>query len=59
MMNIVLWIVQGLLAAMYLMAGSMKTFQLAKVREQMPWAKDRSDGFIRFVGIWNCSAHRG
>ena len=49
-MNIALWIVQGLLAAMYLMAGSMKTFQVAKVREQMPWAKDRSDGFIRFVG---------
>jgi uncharacterized membrane protein YphA (DoxX/SURF4 family) len=51
-MNIALWIVQGLLAAMYLMAGSMKTFQPAKVREnpQMTWAKDRSDGFIRFVG---------
>ena len=51
-MNIVLWIVQGLLAAMYLMAGSMKALQPAKVREnpQMTWAKDRSDGFIRFVG---------
>jgi len=50
-MNIVLWIVQGLLAAMYLMAGQMKTFQVAKTREQMPWAKDRSNGFIRFIGI--------
>jgi uncharacterized membrane protein YphA (DoxX/SURF4 family) len=50
-MNIVLWIVQGLLAAMYLMAGAMKTFNTAKTKEQMPWAKDRSDGFIRFVGI--------
>jgi len=50
-MNIALWIAQGLLAAMYLMAGGLKTFQIAKVREQMPWAKDRSDGFIRFVGI--------
>ena len=49
-MNIALWIVQGLLAAMYLMAGSMKTFQIEKAREQMSWAKDRSDGFIRFVG---------
>jgi uncharacterized membrane protein YphA (DoxX/SURF4 family) len=51
-MNIVLWIAQGLLAAMYLMAGSMKAFQPAKVREnpQMIWAKDRPDGFIRFVG---------
>jgi uncharacterized membrane protein YphA (DoxX/SURF4 family) len=52
-MNIALWIAQGLLAAMYLMAGSMKAFQPAKVREnpQMTWAKNRTDGFIRFVGI--------
>ena len=50
-MNIALWIAQGLLAAMFLMAGALKTFQVAKVREQMPWAKNRSDGFIRFVGI--------
>jgi uncharacterized membrane protein YphA (DoxX/SURF4 family) len=51
-MNIALWIVQGLLAAMYLMAGSMKTFQPAKVREnpQITWAKHRPDRFIRFVG---------
>lgn len=51
-MNIVLWIAQGLLAIMYLMAGSMKAFQPAKVRAnpQMSWAKDRPDGFIRFVG---------
>ena len=49
-MNIALWIVQGLLAAMYLMAGSMKTFNTAKAREQLPWAKNRSDGFVRFVG---------
>lgn len=52
-MNIALWIAQGLLAAMYLMAGSMKTFQTAKTREnpQMTWTKGRSDGYIRFVGI--------
>ena len=50
-MNIALWIAQGLLAAMYLMAGSMKTFQTAKAKAQFPWAKDRADGFIRFVGI--------
>ena len=50
-MNIVLWIVQGLLAAMYGMAGSMKLFQTSKAKEQMSWAKNRSDGFVRFVGI--------
>jgi uncharacterized membrane protein YphA (DoxX/SURF4 family) len=50
-MNIVLWIAQGLLAAMYLMAGTMKTFQTAKARQAMTWTKGRSDGFVRFVGI--------
>jgi len=50
-MNIALWIAQGLLAAMYLMAGIIKTFQTAKAKEQMSWAKERSDGFVRFVGV--------
>lgn len=50
-MNIALWVAQGLLAAMYLMAGQLKTFQPAKARETMTWAQGRSDGFIRFVGI--------
>lgn len=49
-MNIVLWIAQILLAAMYGMAGVMKTFQTAKAREQFSWAKNRSDSFVRFVG---------
>ena len=42
-MNIALWIVQILLAAMYSMAGIMKAFQTAKAKEQVPWAKNRSD----------------
>ncbi len=51
-MNIALWIVQGLLAAFYGMAGTMKVFQTAKTREnpQMTWAHGQSDGYIRFVG---------
>lgn len=49
-MNIALWIAQGLLAAMYLMAGSMKTFQTVKAKEQFPWAKNRSENFVRFIG---------
>lgn len=49
-MNIVLWVVQILLAVMYGMAGIMKTFQTAKAKEQLPWAKNRSDTFVRFVG---------
>ena len=52
-MNIALWIAQGLLAAMYALAGSMKAFQPASVRgnPQMTWAHGRQDNFIRFVGI--------
>ncbi|HMN00419.1 MAG TPA: DoxX family protein [Anaerolineales bacterium] len=49
-MNIALWIAQVLLAAMYLMTGSMKTFMTPRAKETLPWAKDRSDGFVRFVG---------
>lgn len=50
-MNIALWIAQILLAAMYGMAGGMKTFRTAKTKEQFPWATNRSEGFVRFVGI--------
>ena len=50
-MNIALWIVQALLAAMYFMAAAMKTLQTAKAKEQLSWAKNRLDGFVRFVGI--------
>ena len=51
-MNIALWIAQGLLAAIYLMVGSLKVFQPAKVREnpRMSWAHERPDNYIRFVG---------
>jgi uncharacterized membrane protein YphA (DoxX/SURF4 family) len=50
-MNIALWIVQVLLAGMFGMAGTMKTFSVEKVRGMMPWAKDSSTAFIRFIGI--------
>ena len=51
-MNVALWIAQGMLAALYLMVGSMKTFQPAKVREnpRMTWAHGQPDNYIRFVG---------
>lgn len=50
-MNIALWIAQVLLAAMYGTAGILKTYQTTKTKQQLPWAKNRSDGFVRFVGI--------
>ena len=52
-MNIALWVVQGLLAAVYLAAGLMK---LVRPREQMvasgnfEWAKDMSDGAVKAIG---------
>ncbi|RMF50350.1 MAG: DoxX family protein, partial [Anaerolineae bacterium] len=51
-MNIALWIAQGILLLMYLMAGAMKAFQPDKVRQnpQMTWAQDKSEGYIRFIG---------
>lgn len=50
-MNIALWIIQGLLAALYLAAGGFKAFQPARAQTQMPWAKDRSLTYIRNVGL--------
>ena len=31
--------------------GFVKTFRTQSAQEQMPWARDRSERFIRFVGI--------
>ncbi|MBM7517650.1 DoxX family protein [Nocardioides nitrophenolicus] len=52
-MNLVVWIVTGLLAALFLMAGSMK---LAKSKEQivtdprMGWAEPMPPGVIKLIG---------
>ncbi len=50
-MNIALWIVQGLLAMAFLMAGGMKLMQpKEKVAEKMAWAEDFSQNAIRGIG---------
>ncbi len=49
-MNIALWIVQILLAVLYVLVGSMKVFQTARAREMMAWVKRHPDNFVRFVG---------
>ncbi|GAA4083947.1 DoxX family protein [Nocardioides kongjuensis] len=52
-MNLVVWIVTGLLAALFLMSGSMK---LAKSKEQiladprMGWAETMPAGLIKVIG---------
>ncbi len=50
-MNIALWIVQGLLAVVFLMAGGIKLIQpKEKLVEKMAWASDFSPGVIKLIG---------
>ncbi len=51
-MNTTLWIVQGIGAAMFIMAGIMKSFSpMEKLNTSVPWSKDFSAGTVRFVGL--------
>lgn len=50
-MNIALWVTQILLAGIYGSAAFRKLFQLEKVRADQEWARQSSDGYIRFVAI--------
>ena len=51
-MNTALWIIQGLLAAMFLFAGITKATQpREKLLKQFPWAEDMSLGTVRFIGV--------
>ena len=50
-MNIALWIVAGLLAAVYLAAGSVKLLKpKEELAEQMKWTKDVSARTVHGVG---------
>jgi uncharacterized membrane protein len=51
-MNIAIWILQGILAAMFGMAGVMKSIQpIEKLAPQLPWVNDFPQWVVRFVGI--------
>ncbi|WP_104091614.1 DoxX family protein [Arthrobacter sp. GMC3] len=51
-MNIVLWIVQILLAAMFFSTGLIKCTQpVARLAEKMSWVTHYKLGTVRFVGI--------
>jgi len=52
-MNVVLWVVAGLLAAAFLMAGLMKLAQpKAKLAESgMAWTEDFSAGQVKAIGL--------
>lgn len=51
-LNVSLWIAQGLLATIYIMAGSIKTFQAIEALTQMlPWVDSVPSELVRFIGI--------
>lgn len=51
-LNISLWVAQGLLAAMFLMAGAMKSTQpIEQLATSLPWVTQVPSGLVRFIGI--------
>jgi len=50
-MNIVLWVLQALLAVMFLLAGVMKAFQYERAKVQLKWVGDVSHGLVTFIGV--------
>lgn len=51
-MNVFLWIVQALLAAMFAMSGLVKATQPKdRLIGRFPWAEDFSPATIRFIGV--------
>ncbi|MDQ0578761.1 DoxX family protein [Streptomyces rishiriensis] len=59
-MNVFLWIVQAVLAAMFATAGAMKSTQPQdKLAEKLPWAADFSPATVRFIGIVEFAAALG
>jgi uncharacterized membrane protein YphA (DoxX/SURF4 family) len=58
--NVFLWIVQAVLAAMFAMAGVTKsTRPKDKLTEQLPWVADFSQGTVRFIGVVEFAAALG
>ncbi|GAA2724630.1 DoxX family protein [Actinocorallia aurantiaca] len=59
-MNVTLWIVQAVLAAMFGMAGVMKSTQpREKLAAQLPWVEDFSTPVVRFIGAVELAAALG
>ncbi|BCJ41393.1 hypothetical protein GCM10010168_56080 [Actinoplanes ianthinogenes] len=52
-MNVVLWIIAGLLAAAFLAAGAMKVLQPREklIASGMGWAADFGDGQVKLIGV--------
>lgn len=59
-MNVTLWILQAVLAAMFGMAGAMKSTQPKdKLAEKLPWVEDFSPNVVRFIGVAELAAGLG
>ncbi|ROO87976.1 DoxX-like protein [Actinocorallia herbida] len=59
-MNVTLWIVQGILAAMFGMAGVMKSTQpREKLVGSLPWVEDFSTPIVRLIGVVEFAAALG
>lgn len=51
-LNISLWVAQSLLAAMFLMAGIMKSTQpINELALSLPWVAEAPAALVRFIGI--------
>nr|MDT0667550.1 DoxX family protein [Micromonospora sp. DSM 115978] len=51
-MNVTLWILQGLLAAAFALAGVGKATQPKdKLVGRLPWVEDFSQNTVRFIGV--------
>ncbi|ABL81700.1 MULTISPECIES: DoxX family protein [unclassified Nocardioides] len=51
-MNVLLWVLQIVLAAMFAMAGVMKASQpKEKLATSLPWVEDYSAGTVRIIGV--------
>ena len=51
-MNIIVWVVQGILAAAYLFLGFGKlTIPMQKMRERMGWVDDVGERGVRLIGV--------
>ncbi|MEK7765901.1 MAG: DoxX family protein [bacterium] len=49
-MNIALWIVQGLLAFAFGIAGQLKSLQYAKAAQLLPWVPAVPEPLVRLIG---------
>ncbi|MDN3242653.1 DoxX family protein [Glycomyces tritici] len=59
-MNVLLWILQIMLAAAFLLAGTMKATQPKdKLAPKMAWVNDFSTGTVKLVGITQLAAALG